>query len=127
MEPETLKRVQHTVEEILLVIDAQAKACGVPYYLFYGSALGAVRHHGFIPWDDDADIVLFRKDFEKLRATGMAHPVDGYFYQDTSTDPGYHIKITKIRKGTPPMSNRRSKTVRCTTGCSSIFSYWTIM
>ena len=68
MEPETLKRVQHTVEEILLVIDAQAKACGVPYYLFYGSALGAVRHHGFIPWDDDADIVLFRKDFEKLKS-----------------------------------------------------------
>ena len=98
MEPETLKRVQHTVEEILLVIDAQAKACGVPYYLFYGSALGAVRHHGFIPWDDDADIVLFRKDFEKLKSYWTSHPVDGYFYQDTSTDPGYHIKITKIRK-----------------------------
>ena len=98
MEPETLKRVQHTVEEILLVVDAQAKACGVPYYLFYGSALGAVRHHGFIPWDDDADIVLFRKDFEKLKSYWASHPVDGYFYQDTSTDPGYHIKITKIRK-----------------------------
>ncbi len=98
MEGETLKRVQQTVDEILLVIDRQAKACGVPYYLFYGSALGAVRHHGFIPWDDDADIVLFRKDFEKLRAYWAAHPVDGYFYQDVTTDPGYSVKITKIRK-----------------------------
>lgn len=98
MEGETLKRVQRTVDEILLVIDRQAKACGVPYYLFYGSALGAVRHHGFIPWDDDADIVMFRRDFEKLRAYWAAHPVDGYFYQDVTTDPGYTIKITKIRK-----------------------------
>ncbi len=90
--------MQETVEEILTVVDAQAKAAGVPYYLFYGSALGAVRHHGFIPWDDDADIVLFRKDFEKLKAYWAAHPVDGYFYQDVTTDPGYHIKITKVRK-----------------------------
>ena len=98
MDNATLKRVQQTVDEILLVIDRQAKACGVPYYLFYGSALGAVRHHGFIPWDDDADIVLFRKDFEKLKAYWAEHPVEGYFYQDITTDPGYHIKITKIRK-----------------------------
>ena len=93
-----LKRVQATVDEILLVIDRQTKACGVNYYLFYGSALGAVRHHGFIPWDDDADIVLFREDFERLKAYWAAHPVEGYFYQDISTDSGYHIKITKIRK-----------------------------
>ncbi len=98
MDQATLKRVQQTVDEILLVIDRQAKACGVPYYLFYGSALGAVRHRGFIPWDDDADIVLFRKDFEKLNAYWAEHPVDGYFYQDTATDKGYNIKITKIRK-----------------------------
>ena len=52
MDKQTLVRVQQTVEEILSVIDRQAKACGVDYYLFYGSALGAVRHHGFIPWDD---------------------------------------------------------------------------
>ena len=87
MDKQTLVRVQQTVEEILSVIDRQAKACGVDYYLFYGSALGAVRHHGFIPWDDDADIVLFRPDFEKLRAYWMAHPVEGYFWQDTRTRP----------------------------------------
>ena len=40
----------------------------------------------------------FRRDFEKLRAYWAAHPVDGYFYQDVTTDPGYTIKITKIRK-----------------------------
>ena len=64
MEVETLKKVQQTVDEILLVIDRQAKACGVPYYLFYGSALGAIRHHGFIPWDDDADIAFTRNNYE---------------------------------------------------------------
>jgi len=98
MDKTTLLVVQKTVDEILLVIDAQCKTCGVNYYLFYGSALGAVRHGGFIPWDDDADIVMFREDFLKLRAYWLQNPVPGYFFQDTETDPGYHLKITKIRK-----------------------------
>ena len=98
MDKETLLRIQQTAEETLMVIDEMAKKAGVFYYLFYGSALGAVRHQGFIPWDDDADIIMFRADYEKLRAYWLAHPVPGYFFQDTQTDPGYNIKITKIRK-----------------------------
>ena len=59
MDKETLLRIQQTAEETLMVIDEMAKKAGVFYYLFYGSALGAVRHQGFIPWDDDADIIMF--------------------------------------------------------------------
>lgn len=98
MEQETLLKIQQTAEEILLVIDRVTREAGTPYYLFYGSALGAVRHHGFIPWDDDADIIMFRADYEKLRAYWLEHPQKGYFFQDVETDPGYNIKITKIRK-----------------------------
>lgn len=95
---ETLAKIQQTVREIFLVIDEMAKKAGVPYYLFYGSALGAVRHQGFIPWDDDGDIVMFREDYEQLRAYWLGHPVEGYFFQDEQTDPGYNLRITKIRK-----------------------------
>lgn len=95
---ENLLKIQSTAREILTVIDRVCKEAGTPWYLFYGSALGAVRHGGFIPWDDDADIIMFRADYEKLRAYWLAHPVEGYFFQDIFTDPGYNIKITKIRK-----------------------------
>lgn len=54
---------------ILETLDSFIKLCdkiGIDYYLTFGSLLGAVRHKGFIPWDDDLDICIFRDDYEKL-------------------------------------------------------------
>lgn len=98
MDEETLKRVQMTVNEILTVIDKFCRKYAIPYYLFYGSELGAVRHHGFIPWDDDADIIMFRKDYDRFRELWLQNPVEGYFFQDVETDKGYNMKFAKIRK-----------------------------
>ncbi|WP_461882604.1 LicD family protein [Fusicatenibacter sp.] len=93
-----LVQVQKTIEEMLVDFDSYCRTYGIRYYLFYGSALGAVRHKGFIPWDDDADLILFRKDFEKLKKTWKDHPMEGYFFQTRETDPGYPLKTPKIRK-----------------------------
>ena len=64
---------QMTIEDMkrieLEVMDEIHRICrdhGLRYYLFYGSLLGAVRHGGFIPWDDDIDIVMMREDYEVL-------------------------------------------------------------
>ena len=52
---------------ILDVIDEFCRENNLSYYLSGGTLIGAIRHKGFIPWDDDIDLVLFRDDFEKLR------------------------------------------------------------
>ncbi|MGI5894149.1 MAG: LicD family protein [Candidatus Merdivicinus sp.] len=84
--------------QIVLLIDSICKKYEIPYYLFYGTELGAIRHGGFIPWDDDVDIVMYRKDFQRFKQVWMQDQPEGYFYQDINTDPNYHVKITKIRK-----------------------------
>ena len=98
MAAEDVKAVQRLGLEIMQVIDRFCEEHQVRYYLFYGTELGAVRHQGFIPWDDDVDLILFREDFEKFRREWLANPPEGYFYQDGETDPNYKVKITKIRK-----------------------------
>ena len=53
----------------LKVLDVVSEFCdknNLSYYLGYGTLIGAVRHQGYIPWDDDIDIVLSRKDYEKF-------------------------------------------------------------
>lgn len=62
-ELEKLKKLELMIlEEVITICDNH----NIDYYIFAGTALGAVRHEGFIPWDDDVDIALFRKDYEKL-------------------------------------------------------------
>lgn len=62
----TVKRMQSIVYEILCDIDSYCRENGIKYFLSGGTCLGAVRHHGFIPWDDDGDIMMPRDDYEKF-------------------------------------------------------------
>lgn len=68
-----IRRIQLASLEILKVIDDVCKMEGIRYWLMYGSLLGAVRHHGFIPWDDDLDIAMPRPDYERFLAYFQAH------------------------------------------------------
>jgi len=66
MERLTVDDMKFIELEIMDEIDRVCQAHGVPYFLGYGSLLGAVRHGGFIPWDDDMDIVMMRDQYELL-------------------------------------------------------------
>lgn len=70
---EPLTRYQKYLLEMLLVFDAFCKEHGLPYFLAGGSALGAYRHQGFIPWDDDIDLAMMRPDFERLEQLLAKH------------------------------------------------------
>lgn len=69
----------------------------VSYYLLGGTMLGAVRHGGFIPWDDDIDVAMPRKDYEIFIHKGQALLPDNLFIQTHETDPEFPAAYAKIR------------------------------
>ena len=99
---EQLNQVQRRIwaaeQEILDVIHQVCTEHGLRYSLAYGTLIGAVRHKGFIPWDDDIDIMMPREDYEKLLAVWNQSAPKGYILQNTRTDPDFTQNFTKIRK-----------------------------
>ena len=62
----TIKEQQQALYSLLCEFDRVCRELDIPYILFAGTMLGAVRHQGFIPWDDDLDVILLRRDYERL-------------------------------------------------------------
>ena len=98
----TVRDVQLVLLEMLKDIDALCKKHNIRYWLTGGSALGAVRHKGFIPWDDDADIGMLREDYEKFQR--VVHELgDAYITQCLETHREYNVLV-------PPMKVRKKGT-----------------
>lgn len=84
--------------EILKKIDEVCKKNKLRYWLDSGTLLGAVRHHGFIPWDDDIDIGMLREDYEKFLKVAPNDLGNDYFLQTRNTDKNYPLFFAKVRK-----------------------------
>ena len=92
-----LRRHQLRMLDMLKYIDGVCKKHGINYWLCSGTLLGAVRHGGFIPWDDDADIEMLREDFEKFEKVMWNEPNTDYVLQTHKTDPNYFAPYGKLR------------------------------
>jgi len=95
---DVLRKVQLTQLEILLEVDRICKKHNLTYLLWAGTMLGAIRHKGFIPWDDDIDIAMKRDDYEKFLEICKTELSSIYFLQHHKTEPHYMLQYSKIRK-----------------------------
>lgn len=96
MNGEILKKIHKVSLYILLSFDKFCREHDLIYFLDSGTALGAVRHGGFIPWDDDIDVGMPRKDYERLMQMENKLPED-LFLQTRNTDPLYKRNTAKLR------------------------------
>jgi lipopolysaccharide cholinephosphotransferase len=91
--PEEVRAVQLGV---LRELDALCRANGLTYYLSYGTLLGAARHGGFIPWDDDVDVMMPRADHDRLLHLFPSLAPDHLVLGTPSVQPGWPLPFTKI-------------------------------
>lgn len=89
--------------EILLEFDRVCRCNGIQYTLAYGTLLGAIRHKGFIPWDDDVDVIMDRKNFDKFCSVCPSEIGKDFFFQSKYTEPAYPYNICRLRKNNTAM------------------------
>ena len=96
LDEEQLSRLQRALLTMMVDFDAVCRKHGLTYYMSGGTLLGAVRHGGFIPWDDDIDVVMPKEDYERMPEIMATEYPDKYLVKrgySTKTDPTANHKI----------------------------------
>ena len=97
--PEKIHKIQRELLDLLVEFDRICRAGGIRYFLSCGTLLGAIRHHGFIPWDDDADVEMLREDYERfVQLVPQLIDSNRFYFQDSKNDPNYNWPYGKLRK-----------------------------
>lgn len=94
---EELKKLQDTLYGIMEDVVKLCDKHHLTYFLAGGTALGAIRHSGFIPWDDDIDLIMARDDYEKFIQIAIDELGDKYFLDYYKTNKYYHKHHLTIR------------------------------
>ena len=123
IEGELLRKLQMTELEMLIEVDRICRKYNIQYFLDGGTLLGAIRHNGFIPWDDDADIIMLRGEYEKFcKACKKELDTERFFLQDYRTDKHYLWGFAKMRRNHTTFLREGQEHVKCHTGvCIDIF------
>lgn len=94
-----MKRVWAAQLEVLMAVDKVCRDNGLQYFLNWGTLLGAIRHKGFIPWDDDVDITMKREDYQKFCAVALEQLPQGYDIINIHRYADYDNMIARVVNG----------------------------
>ena len=94
---EKTKRLWAIELDLLDEFDRVCRENNLRYWADGGSLLGAVRHRGFIPWDDDIDLLMLREDYDRLCRIASEVFQEPYFWQTDDTDPGFQRGFARLR------------------------------
>ena len=102
----TLREHQECSLKILVVVDKICRENNIPYFLTNGTLLGAVRHKGCIPWDDDMDIAMLRPDYERFATIIQNLLPEPYEFVGPSTSDSYPMELGKVIDGSTTLIER---------------------
>lgn len=110
-----LRRAQLRLLEMLVDFDRICKKHNIPYFLSGGTCLGAIRHEGFIPWDDDVDIDVWHTDYKRLEKILPTELSESYVMQTSKSDKAcyrFYMKIVDKNSYVKYPDNRRRQTLQ---------------
>lgn len=114
--PDEFRRMQLVELDMIKELDRVCRKNNIKYVLVGGSLLGAIRHHGYIPWDDDADIAMLREDYERFKKHIKELDSDICYFQDHETDPEYRWGYGKLRRTGTKYVRIGQEHLKCKTG-----------
>lgn len=91
-----MDRQQKALLELLKVLDGICRKYDITYYTAGGTVIGAIRHGGFIPWDDDIDVYMTRDEFWRFRDAVESENLKDYTLENSTDNPDYHAMIPRI-------------------------------
>ena len=92
-----MKEIWAVELDLFAEFDRVCRKHGLTYIASGGTMLGAVRHHGYIPWDDDMDLMMMRDQYDKLCEVAEEEFTYPYFFQSEKTEPGFRRRFVKLR------------------------------
>lgn len=118
--------IQKKVFQILQIFTQICDQLQLKYFLVCGSALGAVKYGGFVPWDDDVDVALFRNDYERFCKEAPALLPEQLFLQNFQSDPAFPAIYSKLRNSERPALRKASRHFQSTMESALTFSPWMV-
>ncbi|MBR4677195.1 MAG: LicD family protein [Bacteroidales bacterium] len=114
--PEEFRKMQVLELGMLAEFDRVCKRHNIKYTIVGGTMLGAIRHKGFIPWDDDADIGMLREEYEKFKSVMYELNKEICYFQDHTTDSEYRWGYGKLRRTGTTYIRIGQEHLKCKTG-----------